>query len=274
MIEILLSTYNGELFLRQQLNSIVDQTYQEWEILIRDDGSCDNTISIINEYCERYPQKIKYISNNKNIGCLHSYEALLQVSNAPYIMFCDQDDVWMPDKIQRTFNKMILVEESHPDSPILIHTDLEVVDQNKKTIHSSFWKLSYINPYLLKEFNYLGVYNGITGCSMMINKAAKNNALPFSANARMHDSWISLCVSKVGYIDYIENKTILYRQHEYNKIGVEKQLNPDYFRSKFLNMKNVIDENRLQLKMLNDLHYGNILKYFIYKFLYIIRSRV
>lgn len=274
MIEILLSTYNGELFLRQQLDSIIDQTYQEWEILIRDDGSCDNTISIINEYCERYPHKIRYIGDNKNIGCLLSYETLLQESKAPYILFCDQDDVWMPDKIESTLNKMIFVEKSYPGSSVLIHTDLEVVDQNKNAIHSSFWKLSHIKPNLLKKFNYLGVYNGVTGCSMMINKAAKINAMPFSANARMHDSWISLCVSKVGYIDYVENKTILYRQHEYNQIGVEEQLNSYNFKNKFLNFKKVIIKNRLQLRMLNDLHYGNILKYLVYKLLYFMRSRI
>lgn len=274
MIDILISTYNGELFLREQLNSILNQTCPDWKIIIRDDGSSDSTVSIIEEYCKNYPLKFELVNDCKNLGCILSFEILLQLSKSQYIMLCDQDDIWMPNKIALTLKKMQLVEKSHPDSPILIHTDLEVVNSNKKVIHSSFWKLSYINPDLLKKFNFLGVYNGITGCSIMLNKTALKYVLPFSANARMHDAWISLCVSKNGYVDYVNERTILYRQHECNQIGVEKQLNSQYYKHKFQNIKKVIEENRLQLKMLNDIEYGNISKYLFFKVLYLIRSRI
>ena len=128
MIDILLSTYNGEKFLEAQLDSILKQSYQDYNILIRDDGSSDNTISILNSYKENYPQKIFLIDNeNKNLGSTGSFLTLLNHSRADLIFFCDQDDVWHSKKISLMLNFYNL-NISDKEKPILIHSSAEVVD--------------------------------------------------------------------------------------------------------------------------------------------------
>ena len=106
MVEILLSTYNGEAYLEELLDSLIAQTYQDWSLTIRDDGSTDSTIDIISEYQHKYGEKITLMDGRKNIGTIKSFELLLQQSIAEYVMLCDQDDVWMPDKIMLSLQKM------------------------------------------------------------------------------------------------------------------------------------------------------------------------
>jgi len=276
MVDILLSTYQSEKYIEEQINSIFNQTYTEWKLIIRDDGSSDSTVQIIDKYKSNYPDKVFILNDNRdNIGTVKSFEYLLNSANSEYIMFCDHDDIWLPDKIATSILKMREVENSNPDFPILIHSDLTVIDGREDTIHSSFWCFSNLNPKLLAEFNYLGVCNGITGCTMLINKKAREVSLPFSKEARMHDAWIALCVSKYGKIGYVDRPTVLYRQHEFNQIGAKGYKGLiDYAQVKLLNIKQVVEQNRLQLQMLHDLEYGSVLKYVCYKISYFIRTRL
>ena len=276
MVDILLSTYQSEKYIEEQINSIFNQTYTEWKLIIRDDGSSDSTVQIIDKYKSNYPDKVFILNDNRdNIGTVKSFEYLLNSANSEYIMFCDHDDIWLPDKIATSILKMREVENSNPDFPILIHSDLTVIDSREDTTHSSFWCFSNLNPKLLAEFNYLGVCNGITGCTMLINKKAREVSLPFSKEARMHDAWIALCVSKYGKIGYVDRPTVLYRQHEFNQIGAKEYKGLiDYAQVKLLNIKQVVEQNRLQLQMLHDLEYGSVLKYVWYKISYFIRTRL
>ncbi|MFZ4799638.1 MAG: glycosyltransferase family 2 protein, partial [Bacteroidia bacterium] len=239
-IDILLSTYNSEKHLESQINSLFNQTYTLWNLLIRDDGSTDGTLEYLKNLQIKYPEKIKLFVENKNVGVIKSFEYLLTYSNASYIMFCDHDDVWLPNKIEITFSKMQELENEFPNLPILVHTDLTVVNNNFQKIHDSFWKFSKLNPQLLSNFNYLGVCNGITGCTMLINRKAIDISLPISPNATMHDSWIGLCVSKLGKTGYVNNSTILYRQHASNQIGAtEIKGTFNYVNSRIQNFKSV-----------------------------------
>lgn len=276
MIDILLSTYNGEKFLEKQITSILNQSFVNWTLYIRDDGSSDHTLAIIDNYIKEYPEKIiKICDGGKNIGTLHSFEVLLTQSNSPYIMFCDQDDIWLPDKIEITLNKMKDLEKIHSNTPILIHTDLKVVDYNLNIMCESFWNLTHIKPTILSNFNYLGVCNAVTGCTMMINSKTKDICLPFSAYASMHDFWIALCVAKYGKINFIKEKTILYRQHQSNQIGaIPNQDLLSYIKNKILNLKNTIRKNKKNRMMLKDLSYGNLFKYVLFKILYFLKSRI
>lgn len=276
MIDILLSTYQGEKYLDELLASIINQTYQDWLLCVRDDGSTDGTMSILNTYQIKYPGKIKIISHPKgNIGIVRSFEELLQASSSEYIMFCDQDDVWLPNKVELTLHKMQHLESAHSALPLLVHTDLTVVDSDLQVISPSFWNFSKLDQCLLsRNFNYLGVCNGVTGCTAMINRPAKESALPFPATARMHDAWIALCVAKNGKIDYVDESTILYRQHAKNVIGAQTIERVNYIKSKFRNLSKVVQDNKKQRAMLKELSYGNGLKYFWYKSLYFFRARL
>lgn len=219
-ITILLSTYNGEEYLKEQLDSLFIQTYKNIEIIVRDDGSSDKTLEMLKFY------DIKLLSSNGNIGIKKSFETLLRYacenSDAEYFMFCDQDDVWNQDKIEKTLEKMKELENLYGNNiPLLVHTDLEVVDENLKTISSSMWKSQHINPKS-NSLNKLLIQNIITGCTTMINRTTVLKSLPISLNAIMHDWWIGLFVASFGKIGFLEEATIKYRQHGKNDTGSKK----------------------------------------------------
>lgn len=140
MVTILLATLNGEDYLKAQLESIAAQTYENWQLVVGDDGSTDDTISIIEEFSEKHPDQVTIIKNDPPQGSAKdNFISLLRNSYGPYFMFCDQDDVWKPDKIYLTLQKMESLEARYGDKiPILVHSDLSVADSNLEMIAESF----------------------------------------------------------------------------------------------------------------------------------------
>jgi glycosyltransferase involved in cell wall biosynthesis len=227
-VYILLSTFNGSKYLHQQIDSFLNQTNQKWHLLIRDDGSKDETINIIDKYTSLYPNKIKLASDSfGNLGTAKSFAKLLEYESGEYFMFSDQDDIWLPNKIELTTNAMKTAEEMYPNMPLLIHTDLRVVDADLKVIAESMWNYQSIHPERDADLRRLCVRNIITGCTVMINQKAKQIVLPFPAETRIHDWWIALNVAKYGKLIHIAVPTVLYRQHGANIIGVKKSLKKD-----------------------------------------------
>ena len=206
-ILILLTTYNGARYLKQQIDSLLNQTYKNFEIIARDDGSSDNSFEILMSY------DIKTLESIKNIGAKGSFGTLLeyavQNSDSEYFMFCDQDDVWENDKIEKTFTKMLEMEKSNPGTPLLAHTDLKVVDERLVSIADSFWKYQNIDPKK-DSLNRLLMQNTITGCTMMINRKLAELALPVPKECIMHDWWIGLVASVFGRIDVIKVSSKIY----------------------------------------------------------------
>lgn len=218
---ILLASFNGEKYIKDQIESIINQTYNNWSLIIRDDGSSDNTNVIISSYIKLFPEKIFMINDNKgNLGAKQNYFQLLSFADSPYIMFADQDDVWLPTKIELCLQKIQSVESIYgTDTPLLVHTDMIVVDDELNEISESFWDYQYINPEKGKAFNRLLMDNVVTGCTVMINKKLKDMAAPIPEQAYMHDWWLALVASAFGKVDYLKEKTMLYRQHQNNEIG-------------------------------------------------------
>ncbi len=224
MTTILMSTYNGERYLREQINSILAQTYQEWQLLVRDDGSSDGTLGILKEYAVAHPERIRILRDGrKNLGAKGSFEQLLmEAPDTDYYMFADQDDVWLPNKIAVSLAAAQDLERKHgQDMPIVVHTDLRVVDEELQEVHPSFWRYSNIRPEILdSDVHYLGICNAVTGCAMLFNLAAAELVLPFAFYAFMHDQWIAAKVLSIGGIVLpIDEATILYRQHRNNTLG-------------------------------------------------------
>ena len=224
MIDILLSTYNGEQFLSEQIESIIHQSFTDWKLIIRDDGSSDSTNAIIDSYCAVYPQKVIKINGpSSNIGVILSFELLLKQSKSDYTMFCDQDDVWLLNKIEESMLAISALEKKNTRAtPLLIHTDLEVVSTTLKTLYPSLFDCANIHTELLDSNPYyLGICNSITGCTILINKAARLCSLPFPKNIIMHDAWLGVSVLlNKGIIKAIPKSLIKYRQHNQNTIGV------------------------------------------------------
>jgi len=230
MIDILMATYNGSKYIQEQLNSILEQTYSNWNLIIRDDGSSDNTIEIIKKYIEKYPLKIKLIEDNyKNIGITMNFSKLVEYSTSNYIMFCDQDDVWKKNKIEKTFSQMKNLENKvNIAMPLLVFSDLTTVDNKLNIINESFWKSQKINPEISKNLYQVLAQNVVTGCTIMINKKSKEQFFPISTKNILHDHWLVVNICKYGKIAYINESLIYYRQHSTNKLG-ELKIGFKYF---------------------------------------------
>ena len=218
-IVICLATCNGETYLRQQLDSILAQTYENWALLIRDDGSADGTPEILRAYAGEYPQKIRLLESTGNVGVRANFAALLaeaKALGAPYCAFCDQDDVWLPHKLERSLAMLKACS-----GPALVHTDLTVVDRELKVLGKSFFRYRSLNPRV-KGLSRLLIQNNITGCTMLWNRALNDLIDLDQPDAVLHDWWVSLVAAAFGTILCLAESTVLYRQHGANALGATK----------------------------------------------------
>lgn len=232
-IVILLSTYNGEAYLREQLDSLFNQSYREFILLVRDDGSRDNTLKILGDYAIRYPEKLKLISDDAgNLGASGSFSWLMNYAlehreelqlDKLYLMFCDQDDTWYKDKIARQVNAMVSTEADLPvTTPVLVHSDLQVVDRSNSPIAASLAAYQGLETER-NRFPNLVISNLVTGCTALINESLARRALPIPPQAIMHDWWLALVASAFGKVVYLDTPLVHYRQHGNNTIGAKER---------------------------------------------------
>ncbi len=217
-VDILLATYNGEKYLKEQIDSILSQDYSEFNLIISDDCSTDSTRDILKEYEEK-DERVKIIFNEKNLGSTKNFEFLLSQVESEYYMFSDQDDVWNKDKVSLSVKT---IEEKNAD---IVYTDLEIVDEKLNSVNKSFnRKMKLIRKQ--KKFNdyrleYL--YNCVTGCTMICKSSKIKEILPFPNTKNiLHDYWIALITSLNGTIYYLDIPTIKYRQHINNQVGTNR----------------------------------------------------
>lgn len=223
MIDILLATYNGEAFVRELLDSLLSQTDADWRLLVRDDGSTDGTLPILRLFAAAHPGRVEIVEDGRgNMGVIANFSTLMEMSDAEYVMFCDQDDVWLPDKIAKTRLAMERIESQRgSDWPLLVHCDLRVVDEDLRQIAPSFMRHQRFDPVLGSGLNRLLVQNIAPGCTMMINRALKRLAIPVPEEAMMHDWWAMLIAAALGEIAYLDEPLVLYRQHGVNAVGAK-----------------------------------------------------
>lgn len=221
MIEVLLATYNGEPFLAEQLESLLGQEGVELSILVRDDGSSDNTTSILESYAQRYPGRLTMLGHPGRLGGKGSFGWLLDRSQAPYVACCDQDDVWRSHKLVTLLRRMQTLETTlGKDTPLLVHSDLTVVDEKLNEIDPSFWSYGGIDPARLSLGEVL-IKNPVTGCALLANRALLEKACPIPEGAAMHDHWLALVATLFGRIDGVKQPLVLYRQHGRNAVGAQ-----------------------------------------------------
>lgn len=220
IITILLATYNGEKYLREQLESLLDQTYANWHLIVRDDNSTDNTPAILEQYQQLYPEKITILPNNGvNLGSVLNFNALLTFAqDSQYIMFCDQDDKWKKNKIEATFSKLRELEQQYGKAcPLLVYTNFQYVDESMQVIEAK--KDFEINRIKHFGFSHLLAHNPVYGCTTIINRALADKVGSIPADAENHDYWIALVAAAFGKLYYLPERTILYRQHSRNVSG-------------------------------------------------------
>jgi glycosyltransferase involved in cell wall biosynthesis len=270
-IAILLATYNGDEYLKEQINSIISQTYKDWTLYIQDDGSTDNTLAIIDGYTQQH-SNIQFLGQTKGLGAKGNFFSMLQQVNSKYYMFCDQDDVWVEDKILVEMERMEVEEHRHPNKPVLVFTDLLVVDANLQTIAESFFTYAGIYPQFLTTFGELGASNLVTGCTMLINHVVKDVASRHSAStATMHDAWLALCTAKAhGILSCITTPLVLYRQHSSNALGAS-DIGRLTLRYRLGNIKKNYLLNKQHHDMLQSLCYGSWLRLIYHRLRYKLR---
>lgn len=222
---ILLAAYKGNRFVREQIDSILSQDYENWKLVLSDDG--DDTASILDEYAKRFPSKIVRYKAGRRFGSAkaHFMHLIETFKNAaPYIMLSDQDDVWNPDKVSKTLALMKRTEKTY-DGPVLVHTDLGVVDASLHEISPSFFAYSHLEKRHYK-LNEILIQNLVSGCTLMMNgKLAHLAACGVNPDKLvMHDHWIALVAAFFGKIVFLDEPTLRYRQHGDNSCGVKPLL--------------------------------------------------
>ena len=241
MVEILLAVHNGEKYLEKQLCSILNQSFEEWRLLIYDDGSNDGTENLILKYVETYENKIKYFKSSKNSGSAKlSFFKLLKLCTAKYVCFCDQDDFWEKDKLKISMDAIKEMEKKYGEIPILIHTDLSVVDENLNLIKNSMFKMQKLKKKE-KTLQKLIVQNNITGCSVLINRELIRVWNFKTRGALMHDWWLGLVAVCFGKIKFLNCATVKYRQHENNFVGAENVSDFKYLLRKVLKRDEILE---------------------------------
>lgn len=215
---IVMATYNGEKFLREQIESILENTCQDYELHICDDGSTDQTESIAREYQANYKGKIFFHKNEKNLRVIKNFLVNVKKFDAKYYMFCDQDDVWLPYKIEHTLNFMKKVENGAYDTPAVVFGDAKMVDGELKEYHPSFQRLNNLDTSKL-DLCHLAMENKLIGCTVMFNRALWEKLSDFPADIKMHDWWVALIGAAFGKVAFLDEPLLLYRQHGGNQVG-------------------------------------------------------
>ena len=222
MIAILMSAYNGAKYIREQIDSLLAQSYQDFAVYIRVDGSSDGTAEIVDEYASKYPDKIKHVDvGGKNLGCGQSFMWLLEHTEADYYMYCDQDDVWLPTKVEETLAKIKEHDETgHRDVPCVVFTDAIIVDGEMNVMYDSLWKSNHRNPEDAKDVYRYAVYRqAALGCTMLFNNETRRLALSISRfpdRTGQHDRLLVFLCARLGVVDYLTKPLIKYRQHNAN----------------------------------------------------------
>jgi glycosyltransferase involved in cell wall biosynthesis len=194
-------TYNGEAFLQEQIDSLLHQTYPNLEIIISDDASIDNTRSILNKYADHPHIEIFY--QDKNLGLIENFEFAVTKTSGEYIAFCDQDDVWIPEKIMELY-------EHFPEDSLLIYCNSLLVDENKNSLNITTADLR--NMYTGNDTRHFAFFNIVSGHTMMIKRALLQYCLPFS-RVTYHDWWIAVMATIHSNIFYYNKVLQYYRQH-------------------------------------------------------------
>lgn len=222
-VAILVATYNGEKYLTDLIDSIMKQTFQNFICYVHDDGSTDKTMEILLQLRNKYTDKIIIMNYPPTGSAKANFMSMLAYPVEPYIMFADQDDYWLEDKIERSLNEIKKVE-SDTRVPSLVFTDLEVVDSNLATLDFSFMNKMGFNPKRIR-YQQLMAENIGAGCTMIMNNALLKivSRLKNLDNIRMHDGWFMVVAAIYGKIKYIPEATILYRQHSTNICGSKKE---------------------------------------------------
>lgn len=203
-----MATYNGQHYIREQLDSILEQTITPDEIVIVDDCSSDSTIEILKSYAKEHSGIIKIYQNEANLGYVKNFEKAISLCSFQYIALSDQDDIWMPKKLEMLLNGI--------GDSLLIHSDAHIIDAEGNILQESY-SISARKRTVLNYFDIV-YFNSITGCTTLFKRELFSMTAPFPV-IMPHDWWLGMVAVFSNSIEYCPDPLIMYRQHERNTIG-------------------------------------------------------
>ncbi|ASR40902.1 glycosyltransferase family 2 protein [Ligilactobacillus agilis] len=257
---ILMAAYNGEKYIKQQIDSIINQTDKDWDLWIRDDGSNDNTVNIIKNI-QKYDNRIRLFQNTTDVhGAYHNFYALIREarnSNYEYYAFSDQDDLWKEDKLKQEID---IIRNS--DEPALVYADMEVIDENNHVIMDSIDKVMGISNFGKENvfFAHAYIWGGTTVFNrklMSMLEKVVGSRLP-NESVMAHDSLLMKLALSTGKVHFCNTPTIRYRRHSAN-VTAGDRINMNLKKI----MKRVLDKNN-SVPAVHALVYGETLT-FIYQ---------
>lgn len=203
-----MATYNGARFLREQLDSILNQTIQDFEVVVCDDCSVDSTYSILEEYSDR-DSRFRIFSNDSNLGFINNFEKIISLCSGEYIALCDQDDIWLPDHLE------VLINAMDDNSQLACGKPIFVNELNEKLPKKyNYFKMDYIPENNEDMARHLFLCRGmLQGASMMIKNSFFNKALPIPKGALYHDSWFTALACFSGGVKYVDKPVMRYRRY-------------------------------------------------------------
>lgn len=260
-IAILLATYNGENYIKEQIESILAQTLKDWKLYIHDDGSKDKTMEVVELYAKQYPDQIVVVDGAPTGGAKSNFFYLFHQVEAPFYMCCDQDDAWLPEKIEITKREMDNLIRDDEDKPALVFTELCVVDGNLEVIAENMRDYQGLDCKNVR-LNRALIQNVVTGCTMMVNRRLRDEMVKINAyeDVLMHDWWATLIAVRFGKVAFVETPTILYRQHGNNGVGASNANSLVYQMKRMLQgeeIKQSLVNTRKQAKVFADLYKEN-----------------
>ena len=211
---VVLATYNGERYIADFLKSLVAQSYRDFDIVVSDDCSADETIVIIESF-----QGLLNISISQqisNVGPSLNFSRATMMATGNFVAFADQDDVWHPDKLSLMVDTM---KSGDIKAPRLVFCDLEITDEKLKMISASFF--SDKRSSTCGRIEDFIISNHVPGCAMLINKPLLELAMPVPPSFKMHDWWFAITASAFGTITFVARPLVSYRQHANNAIGAQ-----------------------------------------------------
>jgi len=210
LISIIMATYNGEKYICQQIDSILNQTYQNFELIIGDDCSKDSTVQIAEKYAAE-DKRISIIKNEKNLGFKKNFENLLNHTKGKFIALSDQDDIWTPDHLE------VLIKNIGEHD--LACSNAALVDADGNSMNSTMKDIMRNNDFQHDQNSiriHLMHYNFVQGSTCLITPELVKKTLPIPENVQFHDWWIGLCAAFSKGIIYIDKPLLFYRQHGSN----------------------------------------------------------
>lgn len=257
-VEILLASYQGKRFIREQIDSILRQNDDRWHLTLSDDGSTDGTAEILDEYARKYPERITRVCSGRRFGNARDHFFwLIGQCGAAYMITCDQDDVWYPDKVGTMLQALQNAEEGvGAQMPVLVFADQTPTDAHLTPLAPSLlrYQKQYVGSF---DYRSLLIQNVVTGCAMGFNRALAELAgrCADSRQVIMHDWWMAVVAARFGQVVCIDKPLSDYRQHGQNSIGAKDVRSLSYMVRKVAKVREIREttvERKRQAKIFWD----------------------